>query len=43
MGPAARKVLLWVAITAALLAVFALYTSPQMMVVLGDMIWACFQ
>ena len=25
-----------------LLAVFALYTQPQMMVALGDMIWACF-
>jgi hypothetical protein len=28
---------------AALLAVFALYTRPQMMVALGDMIWACFR
>ena len=27
----------------ALLAVFALYTRPQMMVALGDMIWACFR
>ena len=27
----------------ALLAVFALYTRPQMMVALGDMLWACFQ
>ena len=27
----------------ALLAVFALYAQPQMMVALGDMIWACFQ
>jgi hypothetical protein len=26
-----------------LLAVFALYTRPQMMVALSDMIWACFQ
>jgi hypothetical protein len=25
-----------------LLAVFALYTQPQMMVALGEMIWACF-
>jgi hypothetical protein len=23
--------------------VFALYTRPEMMVALGDMIWACFQ
>ena len=26
----------------ALLGVFALYTRPEMMVALGDMIWACF-
>jgi hypothetical protein len=25
-----------------LLAVFALYTQPLMMVALGEMIWACF-
>ena len=25
-----------------LLAVFALYTRPQMMVALGDMVWSCF-
>jgi hypothetical protein len=39
----AKKVALWAAITAVLVAVFALYTRPQMMVVLGDMIWACFR
>jgi hypothetical protein len=43
MGRTARKVLLWTAISAVLVAVFALYTRPQMMVLLGDMIWACFQ
>ncbi|HVE52530.1 MAG TPA: hypothetical protein VNB23_04040 [Ramlibacter sp.] len=31
------------AAVAALLAVFALYTRPDMMVAVGDMIWACFQ
>jgi hypothetical protein len=37
-----RKLALWTAISAVLVAVFVLYTRPQMMVVLGDMIWACF-
>ena len=34
---------LWAAIAAVLAGVFALYTRPQMMVTLGDMIWACFR
>jgi hypothetical protein len=38
----ARKLLAYGVAVAALLAVFALYTRPQMMVALGDMIWACF-
>ena len=37
------KLLAYGAAVAVLLAVFALYTRPQMMVALGDMIWACFQ
>jgi hypothetical protein len=32
-----------VAVVAALLGVFALYSKPQVMVALSDMIWACFQ
>lgn len=42
MGRAA-KLALWAAVAAALAGVFALYTRPQMMVALGDMIWACFR
>ena len=38
-----RKVLAFAAATAVLLGVFTLYARPQMMVTLGDMIWACFQ
>ena len=34
---------LWAAAAAVLAGVFALYTRPQMMVALGDMIWACFR
>jgi hypothetical protein len=37
-----KKVIAYGAAVAVLLAVFALYTRPQMMVALGDMIWACF-
>lgn len=37
------KIALWTAIAAALAGVFALYTRPEMMVALGDMIWACFR
>ena len=39
----ARKLLAYGAAVAVLLAVFGLYTRPQMMVALGDMIWACFR
>jgi hypothetical protein len=39
----ARQLSAWALAAAALVAVFALYTRPQMMVALGDMIWACFQ
>lgn len=38
----AKKFLGYAAAVAALLAVFALYTQPQMMVAIGDMVWACF-
>ena len=43
MSLRAKKLLAYGVAIAALLAVFALYTRPQMMVALGDMIWACFQ
>ena len=38
----AKKLLAYAAAVLLLLGVFALYTRPQMMVSLGDMIWACF-
>ena len=37
-----KKLLAYGAALAVLLGVFALYTQPQMMVALGDLIWACF-
>ncbi len=40
-GPG-KKLLAYAAVVAATLAVFALYTRPQMMVTLSDLIWACF-
>jgi type II secretory pathway component PulM len=43
MSPRAKKALAYGAAMLALVAVFVLYTRPQMMVALGDMIWACFQ
>ena len=39
----AAKLAVWTAVAAALAGVFALYTRPQMMVALGDMVWACFR
>lgn len=38
-----RKLLAYGAAVAALLAVFALYTQPAIMVTLADQIWSCFQ
>ena len=38
----AKKLLAYGVAIAALLAVFALYTRPEAMVVLGDFVWACF-
>jgi hypothetical protein len=37
-----RRVLAYGAAVAVLVAVFALYTRPQMMVTLTDFVWACF-
>jgi hypothetical protein len=39
----ARKLLAYAAAVAVLLAVFALYTRPEMMVTLADRLWSCFQ
>jgi hypothetical protein len=37
-----RKLLAYAAAVAVLLAVFALYTRPLILVTLADQIWACF-
>lgn len=42
MKARATRIAAYAAVVAASLAVFALYTRPQMMVTLGDFIWACF-
>jgi hypothetical protein len=42
MSLKAKKLLAYGAAIAALLAVFALYAQPRMMVALGDFVWACF-
>ena len=42
MGVRAKKLLAYGTAVVVLLGVFALYTRPQMMVALGDFIWACF-
>jgi hypothetical protein len=38
----ARKLLAYAAAVTVLLAVFALYTRPEILVTLADQIWACF-
>jgi hypothetical protein len=43
MSVRAKKLLGYGAAAVALAGVFVLYTRPQVMVALGDMIWACFQ
>lgn len=42
MKTRAGKLLAYGVAVAVLLAVFALYTRPQMMVTLADFVWACF-
>jgi len=37
-----RRLAIGAGVTAVLLGVFTLYTRPSMMVVLSEMIWACF-
>jgi hypothetical protein len=36
------KIAIYAAAVAVLLAVFALYTRPQIMVAVSDMVWSCF-
>lgn len=43
MTPRTRKLLAYAAAAAALLAVFALYLQPPVMIALADQVWACFQ
>ena len=42
MRPRTRSLLAYGAAVAVLLAVFALYTQPLILVTLADQIWACF-
>lgn len=42
MSLRARKLAAYVAAVSALLAVFALYARPDIMVALADQMWACF-
>ena len=42
MSAGRRKLLAYGAAVALLLAVFALYTRPALLVALADQIWACF-
>ncbi|WP_255576189.1 hypothetical protein [Comamonas sp. Y33R10-2] len=37
-----QRILIWAAVVAVLLAVFALYMQPQFMLTLADQVWACF-
>ena len=37
-----QRSLIWAAVLAVLLAVFALYLQPQFMLTLADQVWACF-
>ena len=43
MASRMKKLAAYGAAVAALAAVFALYTRPDMMVAVGDMVWSCFQ
>lgn len=37
-----QLILIWSAVLAVLLAVFALYLQPEFMLTLADQVWACF-
>lgn len=38
-----RRIVMYAAVVAALVGVFALYANPRIMVAVSDMLWACFQ
>jgi hypothetical protein len=42
MAARAKKLVWFGAAAALLLAVFALYARPDVMVMMGDLLWACF-
>lgn len=42
MRPRTRHILGWSVAVLALAGVFALYTRPQVMVALSELMWACF-
>ncbi len=43
MAPRTRRIAAYAAAVAVLVGVFALYTRPDMMVAVSEMIWACFR
>ena len=43
MALRARRIAAYALAVAVLVGVFALYTRPEMMVSIGDMIWSCFR
>jgi hypothetical protein len=43
MARIVRRLLPWAAGCALLAAVFALYTRPELMVMLSEQLWACFR
>jgi hypothetical protein len=42
MTPRIRKLIAYAVATAVLLAVFALYTRPLILITLADQMWSCF-
>jgi hypothetical protein len=43
MGPRALRLAAYAAAAVVLAGVFALYTRPELMVDIGNMVWACFR
>lgn len=42
LSPHARRIAAWTAAAAALAGVFALYTRPDIAVMVAEQLWACF-
>jgi hypothetical protein len=42
LSPPARRLAAWAAAAAALAGVFALYTQPEIAVMVAEQLWACF-